>query len=356
MGGADALLKLAEGNFGTLLLDPWLEDLEVGELLATVRARHPAVHVVVLDGAAAPPGPLELNSARVAVRLNAQKSGDRSFFGEYSLPIDPQDRAENDSGTTELLPGMIGSSWAIRRVCRLARLVAPRKAAVLVTGATGTGKELVARGIHAVSPRSAGPFVVVNCAAIPESLLEAELFGFVRGAFTGAFQSRLGRIHAAHGGTLLLDEIGELPTSMQAKLLRFVQEGEVQRLGSADVFRVDARVIAATNADLLRRVREKQFREDLYYRLSTFPLDLPPLRKRPEDILPLAKFFLEKLCEESGLPPKSFNPQTSRFLSGHAWPGNIRELQHAIERALILSGDRRQLRADDFDGMPLALV
>jgi transcriptional regulator with GAF, ATPase, and Fis domain len=235
----------------------------------------------------------------------------------------------------------------MQRLYRLARLVAPRDTAVLIVGPTGTGKELVARGIHAVSRRSKGPFIVVNCAAIPESLLEAELFGFTRGAFTGAFQARLGRIHAAHGGTLLLDEVGELPLSMQAKLLRFVQEGEVQRLGSADLFRVDARLIAATNVDLLQRVREKQFREDLYYRLAVFPLDLPPLRTRSEDILQLANHFLKELCRQSNAPLKSFSAAAALFLRKHAWPGNVRELQHWIERAFVLADSNDQIEPED---------
>jgi transcriptional regulator with GAF, ATPase, and Fis domain len=248
----------------------------------------------------------------------------------------------------EPLPGMIGTSRKMQQLYRLARLVAPRDTAVLIVGGTGTGKELVARGIHEMSPRSRGPFVVVNCAAIPESLLEAELFGFTRGAFTGAFQSRLGRIHSAHGGTLLLDEVGELPLSMQAKILRFVQDGEVQRLGSADLFRVDTRIVAATNADLLQRVREKQFREDLYYRLAVFPLELPPLRNRPEDILPLAQHFLVELCRNASVPPKSFSPESVARLREYSWPGNVRELQHGIERAFILAGSNRQIRPGDF--------
>jgi transcriptional regulator with GAF, ATPase, and Fis domain len=189
--------------------------------------------------------------------------------------------------------------------------------------------------------------VVVNCAAIPESLLEAELFGFTRGAFTGAFQSRLGRIHAAQGGTLLLDEIGELPLSMQGKLLRFVQEHEVQRLGSADVLRVDARLIASTNVDLLQRVREKQFREDLYYRLSVFPLDLPPLRERSGDTLPLAQHFLDGFCRESAVAPKAFNADAMNLLRRYHWPGNIRELQHAVERAFVLAEDSTQIGVED---------
>ena len=235
----------------------------------------------------------------------------------------------------------------MQHVYRLARLVSPRDTAVLIVGATGTGKELVARGIHDLSKRSRGPFVVVNCAAIPESLLEAELFGFTRGAFTGAFQSRLGRIHAAHGGTLLLDEIGELPLSMQAKLLRFVQEGEVQRLGSADLFRVDARLIAATNADLLQKAAEKQFREDLYYRLAVFPIDLPPLKSRVEDILPVSRHLLDRLCREACTALKVFTSEAERALEQGPWPGNVRELQHSIERAFVLAEDHAEIGMED---------
>ena len=183
----------------------------------------------------------------------------------------------------EPLPGMLGHSPSLRQVYRLTRLVAPRLTTVLVTGETGTGKELVARAVHALSPRRERPFVVINCAAIPEPLLEAELFGYNRGAFTGAIQSRAGRIQMAHGGTLLLDEVGDLPLSMQAKLLRFLQEGEVQRLGSSDTLHVDARVTAATNADLARLVKEGRLRDDLYYRLAVFPIEIDPLRSRRED-------------------------------------------------------------------------
>jgi transcriptional regulator with GAF, ATPase, and Fis domain len=238
---------------------------------------------------------------------------------------------------------MIGSSSPLQQVYRLVRLVAPRNTTVLITGDTGTGKELVARAIHLVGPRSQQPFVTVNCAAIPEALLESELFGYTRGAFTGAFQSRVGRIHSAHGGTLFLDEVGELPLSMQAKLLRFLQEGEVQRLGSSDVVRVDARVIAATNTDLAERVREKAFREDLYYRLSVFPIDIQPLRARVEDILPLSLHFLSGFCRESGVVEKDISAAARRVLEQHSWPGNVRELRHVIERAFILSENNPEL-------------
>jgi DNA-binding NtrC family response regulator len=362
-GGAEALLKLGQNAYATLLLDAKLEDLEVDELVATIRSRHPAVNVVVVDresnaehlcfdlaDGSAEPGTAELAMAEVAEGVLAATE---ARAGIARAPEETRESAREEAARTEPLHGMIGTSRTMQQISRLARLVAPRNTTVLIIGATGTGKELVARGIHGLSRRSGGPFVVVNCAAIPESLLEAELFGFTRGAFTGAFQSRLGRIHAAHGGTLLLDEVGELPPSMQAKILRFVQEREVQRLGSADSFRVDARLIAATNADLRQRVREKQFREDLYYRLAVFPLTLPPLRNRPEDILPLADHFLKTLCRQSDVPRKVLSLEASRLLREHSWPGNVRELQHSIERAFVLAEKREQIRAEDL-AMPAA--
>ncbi|MGH9434859.1 MAG: sigma-54 interaction domain-containing protein, partial [Terriglobia bacterium] len=237
------------------------------------------------------------------------------------------------------LPGMIGVSHAMRNVYRMSRLVALRSTSVLLTGETGTGKELVAKAIHVLSARQKQPFITVNCAAIPEPLLEAELFGYARGAFTGAFQSRMGRIHAAHGGTLFLDEVGELPLSMQAKLLRFLQEGEVQRLGGQDVIRVDVRVIAATNAHLTKLVAEKAFREDLYYRVAAFPIDLIPLRDRQDDIPPLGNHFLQSFCHEANIPSKTVSGEAGKLLGKHAWPGNVRELRHVMERAFILSED-----------------
>lgn len=358
-GGADALLKLHQNEYDALLLDPGLQDLEVNELIATVRARYPELNVVLLEreDLSEHPSPdlpedgADAASAQPPTQVCAKSDGSldeaiKAFevrCGSKAPPDSPRSAVAH----IEPLPGMIGASEKMQRISRLARLVAPRDTTVLIVGATGTGKELVARGIHALSSRRNGPFIVVNCAAIPESLLEAELFGFTRGAFTGAFQSRLGRIHAAHGGTLLLDEVGELPLSMQAKLLRFVQEGEVQRLGSADVFRVDTRLIAATNADLLQRVREKQFREDLYYRLTVFPLDLPPLCNRTDDILPLAQHFLELLCRKAGMAQKAFTVEAQELLRKHAWPGNVRELQHSVERAFVLSEANLEIRAED---------
>jgi transcriptional regulator with GAF, ATPase, and Fis domain len=235
---------------------------------------------------------------------------------------------------------MIGNSPAMQPVYRLARLVAPRNTTVLITGPTGCGKEVVARAIHQLSPRAGRPFAVVNCAAIPETMLEAELFGYARGAFTGAMQSYAGRIQAAQGGTLFLDEIGELPLSLQPKLLRFLEQRELQRLGSSEVVRVDARVITATNAHLLSLVREGKFREDLFYRLSAFPVEIPPLRDRSEDVAPLVAHFIEKFASR----PLSAQTSSSALLmlKSRSWAGNIRELQNVIERALILAESRSE--------------
>jgi len=265
----------------------------------------------------------------------------------WELQTEAQERDAARRGI-EPLPGMIGSSRAMEQVYRLVQMVANRDTAVLVTGETGTGKELVAGAVHALSKRAKHPFVVVNCAAIPESLLEAELFGHARGAFTGAVQSRLGRIHVAQGGTLFLDEVGELPLSMQAKLLRFLQSGEVQRLGSSDVYRVDVRVVCATNQKLLELTRARQFRLDLYYRLAIFPVVIPPLRERAEDVHPLTEHFLEKLSSEAAMPRKYLSADALAFLEKAEWPGNVRELQHAIERAFILAGNDLELGVEHF--------
>jgi transcriptional regulator with GAF, ATPase, and Fis domain len=215
----------------------------------------------------------------------------------------------------------------MQRLYQLTRLVAPRITTVLITGPTGTGKELVARALHGLSPRSARAFVVVNCAAIPESLLESELFGHVRGAFTGAVQAYPGRIFSAQGGTLFLDEVGELPLGLQAKLLRFLDQKEVQRLGSVEALRVDVRVVAATNANLAQLV-------DLYYRLSAFPLEVAALVERASDIVPLATHFLRRTV--LGQPAPVLSPGAIERLESHGWEGNVRELEQVIERAAIL--------------------
>ena len=247
-------------------------------------------------------------------------------------------------------PGLmlIGDSGPMQQVAQQIRLVAPRRATVLITGETGTGKELAARSIHALSGRNRSPLVCVNCSALPEALLEAELFGHVKGAFTGAIAPRAGRFEEAHHGSIFLDEIGDLPFSLQAKLLRALQEREFQRLGSSETIHIDARIIAATNANLAESVKQGKFREDLYYRLNVIPVAMPPLREHSSDIPMLVWHFVEKICREEHLPRKQISRETLSRLSSHDWPGNVRQLENAVERAIVLSGDRDLLTPGDF--------
>jgi len=240
--------------------------------------------------------------------------------------------------------GIVGESDGVWKVLRNIDMVAPTDSTVLVLGETGTGKELVARAIHKNSKRSNGPFVKVNCAALPESLLESELFGHEHGAFTGATQQRTGRFELADGGTIFLDEIGEMPLPAQSRLLRVLQEQELERVGSSQTIQIDARVIAATNRNLLDMVDDGSFREDLYYRLNVFPIGVPPLRERKEDIPTLVRFFLSKLAERLGKKPRTVPASIIAALQEYAWPGNVRELENVIERAMILStGETLQL-------------
>lgn len=341
VGGAHALAKLAHFSCDNVLLDRHLPDLDPVEVAAIIRQRYPQTEVEFVDSRLSVDAFPEVG-AELAFETGPTTEVDEDFHTARSDSIPFFDE------TAETLPGMIGSSHAIRRLYRLTRMVAPRDTTVLITGETGTGKELVAEAIHKLSPRAGHPFVVVNCAAIPEALFESELFGYSRGAFTGAVQSRLGRIHVAQGGTLFLDEIGELPISMQAKLLRFLQNGEVQRLGSSEVYRVDVRVVCATNMRLQEHIQEKQFRQDLYYRLSVFPLVVPPLRERAEDIDALSIHFLAKHSTENSMPRKCLSASALTLLQRSYWEGNVRELQHALERAFILAGNESTLSVDHF--------
>lgn len=243
---------------------------------------------------------------------------------------------------------LVGESPEIRQVVHIIRMVGSRRANVLITGETGTGKEIAARAVHLAGPRRRHPMVAVNCAALPENLLEAELFGHVRGAFTGAFQSRAGRFEQAQGSTLFLDEIGELPLNLQAKLLRVLQEREFQRLGSSETIHVDVRLLAATNCDLMERIHAGSFREDLYYRLNVVPIHMPPLRQRRADVPFLAQHFAEKICRQEEIPAKTISPQAMVCLADYAWPGNVRQLENAVEMAVALSGDRPLLVPMDF--------
>jgi DNA-binding NtrC family response regulator len=387
-GGAEALLHLEKGSWQTLFLDKRLPDLNAEELGETVRQRYPSVHVVLVDHenvtfATPVPRPPRVESglresefpggdgkndrdgaclyeeeagfpdldahanaddrAKGSVRAREHDNDNHCADVHVNVNVNDNDNEnENDQRTEAALPGMIGRSAAMQAVYRKVQLVAPRDTTVLITGPTGSGKELVARALHDLSPRASRSFAVVNCAAIPETMLEAELFGYSRGAFTGALQSYAGRIQAAHQGTLFLDEIGDLPLNLQPKLLRFLEQRELQRLGSAQVVRVDVRLISATNADLLALVRAGKFREDLYYRLSVFPLAIPGLRERPEDIAELAGYFLGKFSAEPGAA--SLSSEALALLQGGTWPGNVRELQNVIERALIFAAGQSVIR------------
>jgi transcriptional regulator with GAF, ATPase, and Fis domain len=243
--------------------------------------------------------------------------------------------------TARRIPELIGESACMLEVSRRIRLVAARRTTVLIQGPTGTGKEVVARSLHRLSDRATKPFVALNCAAIPESLLEAELFGHARGAFTGAVQRRTGRIQAASGGTLFLDEIGEMPLALQSKLLRFLENGELQRVGENETIRVDVRVIAATHQPLARRAQEGTFRADLFYRLAVFRIHTPALAEHGEDLPALAAHFLDGLT--SGGTRKQLSEAAALRLSSHPWPGNVRELQHVLERAVILAEQRPEI-------------
>lgn len=232
---------------------------------------------------------------------------------------------------------MLGASPALRNVSHQIDLVAPTDSTVLILGESGVGKELVARELHRRSDRADRPLIKVNCAAIPRELFESEFFGHVQGAFTGALRDRTGRFELAHGGTLFLDEVGEVPLDLQSKLLRVLQEGEIERIGEERTRKVDVRVIAATNRDLREESRERRFREDLYYRLSVFPIELPPLRERRDDISILAEHFLHKAGQRFGISAPRLTKAVARQLERYDWPGNVRELQHVVERAVILS-------------------
>jgi DNA-binding NtrC family response regulator len=248
-----------------------------------------------------------------------------------------------------LLNFLVGSSGPMREVVEIIELVANRRSTVLITGETGTGKEVAARALHVASSRSASRMVAVNCAALPDHLLEAELFGHTKGAFTGAINARVGLFEQAQRGTIFLDEIGEMPLSLQAKLLRVLQEREIQRIGSSEPLSIDVRVIAASNANLLEAVAHRRFREDLYYRLNVVALRMPALRDRPCDIPELAEHFLHKISEHEPAWRKQLSPQALDVFLRYAWPGNVRQLEHALESACALSGSRSILYPGDFD-------
>ena len=355
--GADALEQLMEAEPDVLLLDTRLPDLRPAEFSNLVRTQFPHLQMLsITPPAGAPPETAAHPHSSFAARPSLESSTPNRLLAELTdllhlrAPIlRPAADAASLTPASRAKPaaqpgwqGMVGASAAMQRVYHAARLVARRDTSVLVTGESGTGKDLVAQAVHTASPREKQPFVVINCAAIPEALLEAELFGYTKGAFTGAVQSRIGRIHAAHGGTLFLDEIGDMPFPLQSKLLRFLEQGEVQRIGGSDTLKVDVRVIAATNADLKKLATQNLFREDLYYRLAVFPIRLPPLRERMEDLDSLIESFLARFAPGVGLSAEAHD-----LLHAHTWPGNVRELRNALERASLFAESAAVIRAED---------
>jgi len=338
--GALELLRRHGAEDGVLLLDPQLPDLEPTGFNAIVRDRFPRTQVMMLNShtgqlltGSASPTPISSWLTDVVNRAGAEIAN--------SAPAVTVEVPRSSAEGHVRLRSMIGDSEPMQRTYAVTRRVAGRSTTVLITGESGTGKDLLAQEIHLISPRRNQPFVVVNCSAIPETLLEAELFGYTKGSFTGAMQSRIGRIHAAHGGTLFLDEIGDMPLSLQSKILRFLEQGEVQRLGGNDNLKVDVRVVAATNADLRRKVEQREFREDLYYRLAVFPIHLPPLRDRMDDLEELAAAFAARFR-----PGLTLSGVALDILQQHRWPGNVRELRNVIERATILADGEREIKAE----------
>ena len=366
-GGAEAMGYLDEHPHEALLVDSWLPDLEISEFTKWIGIHFPSTDLIYLDGALSSTqrSPRRNELLHVLRQMEESSAGDGAVWRSAPLVVprpissippslprpivneQPQwNRAEPIPKTPiMLLPGIVGSSAAMRELASMVSMVAPRSATVLIEGETGTGKELVAQAVHRLSARSSKPLVVLNCAAIPESLLEAELFGHTRGAFTGAVQSRVGRIEAANGGTLFLDEIGEMPLALQAKMLRFLECGELQRIGDNEISRVDVRVVAATHQPLEQHAAEGKFRLDLYHRLAVFPVEILPLRERMEDLPMLVDHMLSQMAQRS--QAKRMGDGTVQILSAHAWPGNVRELGHVLERASILSGQNSVIHPPD---------
>jgi two-component system response regulator HydG len=340
--GQEGLDRIRESEVHIVLADLKMPGLSGQELLRAAKALSPEVEVIMITGhgtvedavAAMKEGAYDFITKpfrRVQLERTIRKAAEKQALVLQNREL--QRRLAEMEGTGQLL----GTSAAMRRLLETVTQVAPSSATVLIQGESGTGKELVANALHAGSPRQGRPLVKVNCAALPETLLESELFGYEKGAFTGAVARKAGRFELAHGGTLFLDEIGELSAPTQAKLLRVLQDGEFERVGGTQSLRVDVRVVAATNADVAALVREKRFREDLFYRLNVITVQIPPLRERREDIPLLAQHFLRRFAQKNGKGITGFTEEALDLLQSHPWPGNVRELENVIERAVVLT-------------------
>ena len=350
-----AIAQLRRHEPAVVLLDLGLPPDADGatEGLATLQqilSLAPATKVIVVTGN------LDRSNAVKAIHLGAYDFFQKPFDPDvlalmiaralhvHALEVENRQLAARQHGSA--LQGLITSSEPMLKVCRTVEKVAPANATVLLLGDSGTGKEVLARGVHELSPRAGKRFVAINCAAIPDTLLESELFGYEKGAFTGAAKQTIGKIEYANEGTLFLDEIGDLPMPLQAKLLRFLQERVIERLGGRGEIPVDVRVVCATHRDLAGMIREGSFREDLYYRLSEITVKIPPLRERPGDAVLLAQAFLERYAREMGRPLRGFTADAMAALEAYAWPGNVREMENLIKRAAIMA-EGSQITATD---------
>ena len=349
--GETALAKLADFAFDVIITDLRLPGIDGSAVIDAALDRYPDIVAIVVTGFGT------VKDAVEAIKRGAWDFVSKPFqIDELLHALDSaleqrRLKSENAYLRAQLderyrFEGLIGKSPAMKRLFQLLETVAGTNSTILIAGETGTGKEVVARSIHHNSPRKTHRFVALNCSAIPETLLEAEIFGHVRGAFTGAIGNREGRLEQAHRGTLFLDEVGTMSAALQMKLLRVLQEREFERVGDSKTTKVDVRVIAATNSDLQKMVAEGQFREDLYYRLNVIPVHIPPLRERRDDIPLLVQHFLEKFCG-GGTAAVTVSQEAMRRLMSYAWPGNVRQLENATERAVAFGGSRGQLEAAD---------
>jgi two-component system nitrogen regulation response regulator NtrX len=353
--GEAALVVLEARRFDLLLLDVWLPRMDGIETLSRVRTLDPDLPVVVMSGHG------NIDTAVRAVKMGALDFVEKPLSLDKTLLVVRnalrQRRLESENRSlkaqVEQRFRMVGDGPAMSALLAQIAQAAPSHGRVLIFGENGTGKELVARNIHAQSLRAEGPFVEVNCAAIPEDLIESELFGHTRGAFTGAFAARKGKFELADGGTLFLDEIGDMTLKTQAKVLRALQEQKVEPVGGASSVTVDVRVIAATNKNLEEELRRGSFREDLYFRLNVIPFHVPPLRERPEDIPALARHFVGAIAGEYGKRPKDFSPRAMEVLAALPWPGNVRELRNIVERVFIMT-PRDRIEPEDLPAPLLA--
>jgi DNA-binding NtrC family response regulator len=408
-GGAQAWAEAENTPVEAVIVDSWLPDLDVNEFLRDFRGSFPNVDLVTAHGSAQQDGPRGPYRQELLYAMRRSQDTDTAAWnaapalnqpavhagtpasllsgaqpGAYAdrwplaaqaasagaaasprlaapavsgdparpasltpTPIRMEMPARGDAAACERLPELIGNAHCMLEVSRRVRLVAGRMTPVLIEGPTGSGKELVAEAVHRLSARNRNSFVAINCAAIPEALLEAELFGHTRGAFTGAVQGRTGRIEAADGGTLFLDEIGEMPLALQSKLLRFVECGELQRVGDNETVKVDVRILAATHQPLAELAQSGAFRSDLYYRLAVFLIRTPALSEHSEDLPLLLEHFLQKMGRDT--PMKRLDESAQAKLAAHDWPGNVRELEHVLERGTILAGDEPVLTAAEID-------